>query len=823
MKILEHLTTLDYRFDSSCEITNLIGLNFPTVVSVTPFGVSGSTVYSYRISSVNQFGESLASSSYTVLNNSSLNNQNFNRINWNIVDGATSYKIYGRISNQELFIAEISNTNYFDDNGSISPNGVLPIKNTSGYDSNKLSLGRFAKVFTSNKNPEDNFLSLIKPNVQHIGMDLREYLNQDVYFDKATSVKYGNDIIYTVVHRFAANNYKFFLLYEYRKSTGILSYKGQIQCNHESAQYSFINDIKVFNYTFSNGTVSVGNYLVQGINTSFLDSRITIGARIGFGTTEPSLVTQWYEISAIISNSSLTIDSDIVIPPNTPYVIEELRIYFAVEIGIYVVKGIHFGLFSLSKTTFPTINMINENKSRCIFRLRHQSMNNVRGFALGPIVNSSTQYLYVANANGSINRNTSFFVFNCLENFLSSAGQVYNAFVLNTDVSNALLDHFSNRNSCLIYADINDGIFNEPSLYLMTRFSIFRIPVKNIVQGTNNLFKDYSFGGNLTFGKSLSFSYDWNQSNPTDITYDKESNTFLAHTASRNYASLVFGYGRKSDYARTFLGHGYGRIYRYKDSRLKDVLYCQFNGSFNVIDGYLMDLGNSTDNNSGRHLNFLQIFPYGADFSLDRYADNYIICPAIDISAFKSIKEIYVNFSSFVSKGEYALPTENFRIYYRNIGIEDNTGNWILIDKSKDLSYIPTNKKIQIMFSLRNHGMTGISAEIYSYHLVGTKKYSLPKEFKWNINNSTNLGTFGFDQIKVVNNFNYFKISIYNEYNDLILSDDSINNLNGNFQFFSSNSWLNGLGQNQSNVMRKYAPSVPLINLGRLRAEIELY
>jgi hypothetical protein len=127
------------------------------------------------------------------------------------------------------------------------------------------------------------------------------------------------------------------------------------------------------------------------------------------------------------------------------------------------------------------------------------------------------------------------------------------------------------------------------------------------------------------------------------------------------------------------------------------------------------------------------------------------------------------------------------------------------------------------MFSLRNHGMTGISAEIYSYHIVGIKKYSLPKEFKWNINNSTNLGTFGFDQIKVVNNFNYFKISIYNEYNDLILSDDSINNLNGNFQFFSSNSWLNGLGQNQSNVMRKYIPSVPLINLGRLRAEIELY
>jgi hypothetical protein len=822
VKILEHLTTLDYRFDSSCEITNLVALNYPTVVSVTPFGVSGTTVYSYRISSKNQFGESLASISYTTQNIASLNSQNFNRIMWSIVDGATSYKIYGRSSNQELFIAEVSDTNYYDDNGSITPNGSLPQKNTSGYDHTKLSLGKFAKVFTSNKNKEDNFVSLIKPNLIPLGMDLREYYNIDIYFDKISSIKYGNDIIYSVINRRIANNYKFFLLYEYRKSTGAFTFKGQIQCNHESAAYTDLNDFRISNYTFSNGTASANNFLVQGVDTSFVDSRITIGARIGFGATEPSLITQWYEITAIISNNLLTIDTNVEIPLNTPYVIEELRIYFAVEIGIYVVKGIHFGLFSLSKTTFPTVNMINENKSRCIFRLRHPSMSLVRGFTLGPIINNSTQYLYVVNSSTSLDRNTSFFVFNCLENFISSGGQVYNAFVLNTDTSNALSSHFTNRNNCLVYADINDGIFNEPSLYLMTRFSIFRIPVKNIVQGTNNLFKDYSYYGSLYFGRSYSFSYDWNSSNPTNLTYDKETNTFLAHTQSRNYVSLVFGYGRKNDYPRSFLGNGYGRIYRHRDSRLKDVLFCQFNGSFDVVDGYLIDLGQSLDNNSGRHANFLQIFPYGADFSLDKYADNYIICPAIDISFFKSIKQININFSSFVSTGEFAMPTENFRVYYRNTGIEDNTGNWILIDKNKDLSYLPTNKKIQIMFSLRNHGQTGISAEIFSYHIVGVKKYSLPKEFKWNINNSNNLGTFGFDQIKIANSLNYLKISIYDENNDLILYDDSLSNNNGNFQYFSSNTWSNGIGSNQINTMRKYIPSVPLLNLGSIRAEIEI-
>lgn len=60
---------------------------------------------------------------------------------------------------------------------------------------------------------------------------------------------------------------------------------------------------------YSTGTVAVSGTAVTGTSTAWLTAGVPINARIGFGTTDPATVTTWYTISAIASNTSITINT----------------------------------------------------------------------------------------------------------------------------------------------------------------------------------------------------------------------------------------------------------------------------------------------------------------------------------------------------------------------------------------------------------------------------------------------------------------------------------------------------------------------------------
>jgi hypothetical protein len=105
----------------------------PTGVTVVPQGATGATTYGYRVTALNQQGETLASSTVSIANgNATLNASNFNRITWS-AQNATYYKVYGRTSGSELFITTITApTVTYDDKGVVvTPAGALPGSNTA--------------------------------------------------------------------------------------------------------------------------------------------------------------------------------------------------------------------------------------------------------------------------------------------------------------------------------------------------------------------------------------------------------------------------------------------------------------------------------------------------------------------------------------------------------------------------------------------------------------------------------------------------------------------------------------------------------------------
>jgi hypothetical protein len=110
--------------------TNIFDRSIPTPVNAafsSGAGTLGTGTYYYRVSALNAHGETLASTetSLAITGPAGVN------VNWTGVPGATGYKIYGRSTGAELFIAEVGKVVTYLDNGSITPSGALPGSDTT--------------------------------------------------------------------------------------------------------------------------------------------------------------------------------------------------------------------------------------------------------------------------------------------------------------------------------------------------------------------------------------------------------------------------------------------------------------------------------------------------------------------------------------------------------------------------------------------------------------------------------------------------------------------------------------------------------------------
>lgn len=103
----------------------------PVNAAFTPgAGTLASASYSYRVSAINDVGESLASTAtaLVIVGPAGVN------VNWGAVTGASGYKVYGRTAGSELLIATVGAVTTYLDSGAITPSGALPSTNTSAVD-----------------------------------------------------------------------------------------------------------------------------------------------------------------------------------------------------------------------------------------------------------------------------------------------------------------------------------------------------------------------------------------------------------------------------------------------------------------------------------------------------------------------------------------------------------------------------------------------------------------------------------------------------------------------------------------------------------------
>jgi hypothetical protein len=227
----------------------------------------------------------------------------------------------------------------------------------AGYDSSKTMLSSLLRQPTG-ANVEDRYISpkaSALVNIPEVAVGSQHLPH--VY-------KWSNNIywVFAVTNAGAAAT-RTITLFEFDSSAATISYKGYITLSGTTiTSNKQARAFRSFVYEHTTGTVSTSgsSTTITGSGTGFQSERIAVGARIGFGTTDPTAVTTWYEITAIASDTSLTISGAVNLSAGTSYVIEEIRIAIAVtssatiiNTGIHLIKGLNYGTFTNGGTTIP--------------------------------------------------------------------------------------------------------------------------------------------------------------------------------------------------------------------------------------------------------------------------------------------------------------------------------------------------------------------------------------------------------------------------------------------------------------------------------------
>lgn len=166
-------------------------------------------------------------------------------------------------------------------------------------------------------------------------------------------------------------------LFEYNYNANTITWKGYVTLSGTTiAGAKTIRSLRAYVYKHTSGSVSTGGNTtaITGAGTQFLTEGIATGARIGFGSTDPTSIATWYEVSSITNDTSLTINSATTVANNTPYVIEEIRLVIDVTNatlyngGVHLIKGLNYGTFALGGTVIAEATTVDNIRASYLLR-----------------------------------------------------------------------------------------------------------------------------------------------------------------------------------------------------------------------------------------------------------------------------------------------------------------------------------------------------------------------------------------------------------------------------------------------------------------------
>lgn len=601
--------------------------------------------------------------------------------------------------------------------------------------------------------------------------------------------------------------------YEFDIPTSTFTWKGFITANFvTNTGNKTVRGFRAVRTTHSTGTCSASGTAVTGTSTLFSADRIGAGARIGFGSTNPTAITTWYDISSITNDTSLTLSSTAGSISDGPYVIEELRFVLALTNatatngGLFVLKGINYSTFSAVGLNIAEASTV--DNIRGIYWLADAgTVTNTISAGMGIDSTSSVTSHFVWVLDGTTT--AKIFKYDIRASLGSlSAGKSTSAFVLATGTTGTLTGTTSQINNGRIITASHGPGSGVKCFYFTTTTRIYRVIESAITSGVTNFLSDNMTevppGGSSTYAATVALQ---------SIDYADSLDRFIIMSSG---ASGVRSYVSKYNTTADQMDHIFLVDTKQTDQSTADsggVVHPTINAT-SMSAWSESGLWYLCRNGTTAVLNQLYAVPCGAHWTYASTTNQRLITPSISTTNAKKLYRFYVQFTKQIGDATLGTSPEPFRVYYRTSGISDDSGSWILGDDSGDLTGVSPGSAIQFMFEFKMIGNTLIPSRIHGITIV-YEDYQTDSHYNPSVSKS-NVGSLIFAWRQVTSwggTIPTLNIIIYNANTGAsVLNDTTASQSSGTFQYSTDgtnwNSWSSG-ADTVGNYIRYTASSLP--------------
>jgi hypothetical protein len=689
------------------------------------------------------------------------------------------------------------------------------------YDATKINRGKHTGQFNLGSGQVDKFTGPAPVGVANFGESPLAIPSSFVHPVKITDDLFwifGSDVATAAATRRVQ-------LWTFIPSTNTYTLVGAITVTFPTATAHTVRGIRAILENYTTGTVGVSGTAVTGSGTAW-STGLSVGSRIGFGSTDPSAITTWYQISAIGSDTSITLTASAgTASSGTPYVIQDLMIVqattnaTATNGGLFVTKGLRYEDFQNPALTIPAATTVDKIKATYWLRDAATITNTViGGCALGDRDTWTQQYVY--STNGATTA-LILYRYNIRAPLTLTAGA---ATLTGSDIvitgSQTVTGNISQANNGRVATLTHGAGSGVPSLYLLTTSRVLRVALASIVSGSTTFVADSmtevppgSTNTNSASGSSPFVSLD------VAGSLDKLVIATASGQSTSLYITDYYSGGQQIDRRAMCAASQLPSALRDTDS---PIFIHSLNGStvpfLWVEDGWLFWLFNAAASTAS---NALSAYPLAADWEFQADVNNRIICPKITLGAAPAkLYRVLVNDMENLGDSTMGVAPDAYRIQVRTSGIDDNTGAWTDVPQDGDISGLGTPSAIQFAFQFRTAGVVMLPARIFALALLYETADALPSQYRWNQPDfDTSNGTFAWVQRALFGaSPTTHTINIYRSDTDaLVLTQASSGTTNGNFQYWTGSAWANGLGSDSVGTRRRFVPT------GSLPSGVQLY
>ncbi len=509
--------------------------------------------------------------------------------------------------------------------------------------------------------------------------------------------------------------------YRYTRSTDLWAWQGSITLTLPTATNHTIRALRMTYDTYTTGTVAVSGTAVTGTGTAWKTAGFAAGSRIGFGSTDPTAITTWYELSALTDDTNLVLTSSAgTIGAGTSFVIEELRAVVlttnatAANGGLFVVKGLRPEFFSPAGNTVSAATTV--DNIRAVYWLADAAtvLNTVgAGLALETKTSNSIHYVWALNGSTTMQ----LFKYNLRAPLTLASGKSTDAFVYSTGTVGSLTGTVSQVNNGRIASVSHGPGSGIDSIYFVTNTRVYRtVAISAINAGSTTFIADAMIeippGGSSTNNAAAGWS---------SIEHAANIDKFILLSTNAN--------GIRGNYVTAYRTDG-SQLDRMFFTETRQINQSSMDSTAVVHATPVGSPGGGWSEggifyfvsiNTVATANFIYALPFAADWEYENTTRACVVTPKFDVSGAQSLERVYVQETQIVggSTGpNLGIAPEPYKIYFRTSGIDDDSGAWTLIDQSGSLSGVGAVDEIQFKLAFRTIGHLCVSSRVHGLALV---------------------------------------------------------------------------------------------------------